>query len=124
MNTNVKRANTKLVVIGTTGPIPELGGISGPISSPSRVEVSTLIRMVNARRVVYEVNPKDYDQKVRLTVSNVTRDNFVEDLDEEIRSTKSPLNSVTRTKKKEDKSSVFDPDDIDVELTGDFTKIK
>ena len=124
MNTNVKRANAKLVVIGTTGPIPELGGISGPISSPSRVEVSTLIRMVNARRVVYEVNPKDYDQKVRLTVSNVTRDNFVEDLDEEIHSKKSPLNSVTRTKKKEDKSSVFDPDDIDVELTGDFTKIK
>ena len=80
--------------------------------------------MVNARRVVYEVNPKDYDQKVRLTVSNVARDNFVEDLDEEVHSTKSPLNSVTRTKKKEDKSSVFDPDDIDVELTGDFTKIK
>ena len=86
-------------MIGTTGPIPELGGISGPISSPSRVEVSTLIRMVNARRVVYEVNPKDYDQKVRLTVSNVARDNFVEDLDEEIHSAKSPLNSVTRTKK-------------------------
>lgn len=72
-NTNEK---TKLIVVESKGTLGELGGISGPILSPSLIPISTIIRMISAHRKVYEVNPANYNERIALTLQNVRRDNF------------------------------------------------
>ena len=66
----------KLVVIETNGTLPELGGISGPILNPCLLKESVLIRMVGNHRKVYEVNPKNSSDRIRLTLKNVRTENF------------------------------------------------
>ena len=68
--------DTKLVVIKTTGTIPELGGISGPVTTPSEFPIKKILQMVNGHRLVYEVNPKNYKEQVKLTISNIRQVNF------------------------------------------------
>lgn len=68
--------NRKLVVITTNGPIMELGGIAGPVVSPCYVNVRTLINMVHSGVSVYEVNPLNYDEQIKLTIQNVNASNF------------------------------------------------
>lgn len=68
--------NRKLVVITTNGPIMELGGIAGPVTSPCYVNIRTLINMVHSGVSVYEVNPLNYDDQIKLTIQNVNASNF------------------------------------------------
>lgn len=68
--------NRKLVVITTNGPIMELGGIAGPVTYPCYVNIRTLINMVHGGISVYEVNPLNYDEQIKLTIQNVTASNF------------------------------------------------
>lgn len=71
-----KAEKEKLIVVESYGSITELGGISGPILNPCRVPISTIVRMVNNHRKVYEVNPSNYSERIRLTLKNVKTDNF------------------------------------------------
>lgn len=66
----------KLIVVESYGSLSELGGISGPILNPCRVPISTIVRMINNHRKVFEVNPTKYSDRIRLTLKNVKTDNF------------------------------------------------
>ena len=67
---------TKLVTIESYGRLAPLGGINGPISTPCNIDLKVIISLVNAGKVVYEVNPLNKSEKVRLTLSNVSSTNF------------------------------------------------
>lgn len=69
---------TKLIIVESNGTIGELGGISGPILNPFEVPLSVIVRMINSHKHVYEVNPDNRNERVRLTLQNVRRDNFVQ----------------------------------------------
>lgn len=69
----------KLIVVESIGSIGELGGISGPILSPCYVPLETINLMLNHQRKVYEVNPKNYNEKVRLSLKNLRKKNFAEE---------------------------------------------
>ena len=66
----------KLCRVATNGPIPELGGIAGPVKGPTLIPLRTVVSMVQNGRVVYEINPKNYKEEVRLTIRNVNQNNF------------------------------------------------
>ena len=66
----------KLCRVATNGPIPELGGIAGPVKGPTMIDMRTVVNMVQHGRVVYEINPKNYKEEVRLTIRNVNQNNF------------------------------------------------
>lgn len=66
----------KLVVVNHSGPILELGAITGPIISPSRVSTDIVARMVSNNKIVYEVNPNNRSERIKLTIANVRKDNF------------------------------------------------
>ena len=66
----------KLATIESTGKLSALGGLLGPINTPSYFEINIIINLINSGKIVYEVNPSDMSQKIRLTRENVLRDNF------------------------------------------------
>ena len=67
---------TKFVTIESYGQIDALGGIRGPITSPSHIDTNIVISLINSGKVVYEVNPSNYKEKVRLNRLNVLKNNF------------------------------------------------
>jgi hypothetical protein len=67
--------NRKLVTISDAGIIRELG-IAGPVRTPSKIPVDTIQKLVVAGYNVYEHNVADPTQKVKLTISNINRQNF------------------------------------------------
>ena len=69
----------KLIIVESIGSIGELGGISGPILNPCYVPLDTINLMLNHQRKVYEVNPKNYSEKVRLSLKNLRKQNFAEE---------------------------------------------
>jgi len=68
--------NKKLVIIKTNTVIPELGGIQGPVLSPFYLPEDKLLRLLAAHRGVYEVNPDNRNEMVRLTIKNLRTKNF------------------------------------------------
>lgn len=66
----------KLVTIESAGPIKMMGDINGPIKTPCSVSTNVIIDLLNSGKVVYEVNPKNHAEKVRLTRLNVNSNNF------------------------------------------------
>ena len=66
----------KYVTVESTGSIPELGGISGPILNPCYLPLTVVMRLITARKKVYEVNPNNTAEKVLLTTSNVRKTHF------------------------------------------------
>ena len=72
----IDRKNQKLIILKSGGPIPELGHISGPVLHPWWVKESVLIQLVNNKRKVFEVNPKNRNEMVQLTAKNVRSNNF------------------------------------------------
>ena len=48
-------AKNKLVVIETNGPLPELGGINGPIINPCLIDIPTIQELLNGHKKVVEV---------------------------------------------------------------------
>ena len=72
-------SNTKkLVTIGGSGAIPELGYICAPIINPCKIDIDKVSKIVCSGRKVYAVNPADQTQKVLLTPSTVYIDNFAD----------------------------------------------
>ena len=74
LNLNTKK---KLCKILSNGPIPELGNITGPVLYPTRIPMNRIVNMVQHGRKVIEVNPKDHNQTIQLTLTNVMKDNFI-----------------------------------------------
>lgn len=72
----LRQEGKKLVVIMSGGPIAALGGINGPITTPTWISTTDVIRLINSGSVVYEVNPADPSKKVKLTRLNVSMKNF------------------------------------------------
>lgn len=131
VNTNQKVLATKKVVIMSAGIIPELGRISGPILTPQDLPIGIVQKLVNSRRRVYECNPKNTDERVLLTSSNVNADNFKpkeEVIDDSlVVERRDSVKKMGFEKKKEEDSIIhaleIDPDDVDVDLMGDFSKV-
>lgn len=63
-------AKTILVRVAHSGVIPELHYISGPIRR-CRVDEKTLYRMVRNGKAIYELNPENPSEEVRLTIRNM-----------------------------------------------------
>lgn len=71
----------KLVVVYDNAPLTELGYpvLFGPISTPTRLPLDQIQKMVLFGRKVFEANPSDpYNKElyVELTLNNVNSDNF------------------------------------------------
>ena len=72
-------AERKLVVVHDSGILQELGGIGGPITTPTRIPIDAILKMINNKRHVYECYPNDPrnpDLRVQLTQANYKSDNF------------------------------------------------
>ena len=67
---------TKLVIIKYNGNIPELGGIAGPILNPTNIPINILVKLIMAKRSVYEVNPNNHKEMILLSTKNIRLDNF------------------------------------------------
>ena len=63
--------NTKMYIIATAKEIPRLGGISGPITTPVKLELSDLIWLLNNGFTVYQCNPFDSNERVLVTRMNM-----------------------------------------------------
>lgn len=73
--------NKKLVIITTKGPIKQLGGIRGPMLSPSYIHIEVLRRLLIGNIRIYEVNPNNYSEKKILTLSNLSKQNYLPKID-------------------------------------------
>lgn len=107
----------KLVTIETYGPIAELGGIAGPVVHPCKVDLETIIRMVNTRKKVFEVNPANPSEKVRLTLSNVRTVNFAPVAPKTTTKTTNTTKTTETTKPADTKTTTTEN-----KSTNDFTK--
>ena len=56
----------KLVIVKSGGSLPIRGGINGPITSPTFLNVKEIVTLLNKFKEVYEVNPYTGEQ-IRLT---------------------------------------------------------
>lgn len=66
----------KLVIIESSGPIRAMNNINGPIKTPCSLSINVISDLINDNKIVYEVNPKNYNEKIRLTRLNLFSDNF------------------------------------------------
>jgi len=69
-------SDRKLVVVMNGGVIPELGYLCGPILSPSLIRIDAIVRMIANGKEVYECNPNNTSERVRLRMRNVKANNF------------------------------------------------
>ena len=65
-----------LYTIESTRPIECLGGIQGPLSTPTQIKFSDVLFMVRKGYVVYKHNPHDLTEKVRVNTSNINKISF------------------------------------------------
>ena len=72
-------AERKLVVVKDNGILHELGGIGGPILTPTRIPIESILKMINNKRHVFECYPNDPRNEslwVELTNANYKSNNF------------------------------------------------
>ena len=65
----------KLYTVASSKPIIGLG-IYGPLSTPTPMVYNDVLEMVTHKYDVYEVNPADYTEKVKVTISNINTITF------------------------------------------------
>lgn len=63
-------------IIATTGEIPLLGNISGPITTPIELSIADVVKLLNAGVSLYQTNPLDKNDKVKVTFDNYTTITF------------------------------------------------
>lgn len=66
----------KLILVKSLEAIPEIGGLTGPITTPIWVDVEKIFSMVKRGIKVVEVNSSNRSVQVELTKDNVYSDNF------------------------------------------------
>lgn len=97
-----KSTDKKLITVNSSGVISELGGINGPILNPFYATIETINTMVTRHRNVYEVNPKNYKERVLLTISNYRKQNFTVSAPvTTVKSTESKISNIPVDNKKE-----------------------
>lgn len=69
---NPKRRKCNVLM---SGPIPELGGITGPLYNGNLTN-EQIIRLVNNGRTVVEINPQNPSEKQRLTIATCQKSVF------------------------------------------------
>lgn len=67
----------KYVVITSHGQLPTLGGISGPIQNPIKLNEQQIYQLLTTQKKVFEVeSPNMKNKKVELTLFNYNKNNF------------------------------------------------
>lgn len=66
----------KLYTVASNGPISCLADIQGPLTTPTKMEFIDVLNMVKKGYVVYEHNPADLTEKVRVTINNINSIKF------------------------------------------------
>lgn len=66
----------KLYTIATCKEIPCLGGICGPLTTPVHIEHNDVVKLIRNGYDVYQCNPYDSSEKVRVTLSNINTITF------------------------------------------------
>lgn len=66
----------KLYVVESPRTIIGMGDIQGPLTSPSKMEFANVLEMVRRGYKIFQVNPYDHSEKVRVTVSNINNIKF------------------------------------------------
>ncbi len=67
---------TKRVIITNTTQLHELGGISGPIYHPTSIPINKIRELIRNGINVYEVDPNDSKNKIKLDLKNFDKVNF------------------------------------------------
>lgn len=68
----------KLIIVKSIGRLPIYGGISGPITTPTLMKETDIVSLINNRKDVYEVNPYNNEETIKLTRINYNKINFEE----------------------------------------------
>lgn len=66
----------KLVTVSSTGTFSEVGGIHGPITTITVMNVDVIYKLLINGRIVWEHNPENRKQKKRLTLKNYRKKNL------------------------------------------------
>ena len=66
----------KSVIVKDNVVLTEIGNITGPILTPTKMPIEDIKKMVVKNRSVFECNVKDPSQQVRLGLGNLYTDNF------------------------------------------------
>lgn len=66
----------KLIIVKSSGTLPIYGGISGPIINPITLDTKDIVELINKSKEIYEVNPYNINEKIKLTRVNCTTENF------------------------------------------------
>lgn len=115
----------KLVVVHDMGPLPELGGIAGPVSAPTRIPISKIGKLLNNGRTVYECNPVDpraEGSRVKLTVENYRDEHFLRKTDAASVSVPPASNDTNdRCDVSDEKTSTIEPPEKKEEVSGTST---
>lgn len=61
----------KLYVVSSSKVILGMADIQGPLTTPSPIKFADVLEMVRMGYEIYQVNPYDHTEKVRVTVSNI-----------------------------------------------------
>lgn len=66
----------KLYTVATSKEIPCLGGICGPLTTPVHIDHNDLVKLIRSGYEIYQCNPYDSSEKVRVTLSNINTITF------------------------------------------------
>ena len=66
----------KKYTVATAGPIPALDNIVGPLNTPTVMDHAAIVAMLNKNYVIYQHNPYDLNEKVRVTKKNINNITF------------------------------------------------
>ena len=62
---------SKLYIVTTPKTIIGMSDIMGPLTTPSEIEFAAVLEMVRLGYDIYQVNPYDYNEKIKVTLSNI-----------------------------------------------------
>lgn len=61
----------KLYIVSTPKAIIGMDGMQGPLTTPTKMKFADVLEMVRKGYVIYEVNPHNHNEKVKVTVNNI-----------------------------------------------------
>ena len=94
----IKKQPTKNVIITNTTVLWELGGIRGPILSPSPLPINDIYTLISNGINVYEVDPNNSKNKIKLDRTNYNKTNFTVKKKIEVEKTTPIINQSLETK--------------------------
>ena len=98
----------KLYVINTAKRIPCLHNITGPITTPTELDPLDVLSLVKSGYVIYEVNPYNKSERVRVTPFNYNSIRFKTTLQDMLQKKRLNREMQSIDKKNDDKSNKND----------------